>query len=248
MNLTAIISDVHANLEAFEAVLDEIKKLRVKDIYSLGDIIGYGPDPVKCTKLAMKHCKLRLMGNHEYEVRNVGSLKFNPTAQKAADWTREQVLSAGLLDAATDLPEYHLDDGILYVHGSVNDPITDYVHETDTQGFSNFDDITETLERDFQSFRLCFVGHNHQPFLATSEGFLHPHDDINEFYVGDQNLYVSVGSVGQPRDKDPRACFVTFDGEVVKYHRVNYPHEITAEKIYNTPLPDIQGQRLQWGK
>ncbi|OVE75656.1 hypothetical protein BVX97_03930 [bacterium E08(2017)] len=248
MNKIAVISDVHSNLEAFSAVLMTIKKLGIETIYSLGDTIGYGPNPVECVKLAVDNCSVRLMGNHEYSVRNPGEMAFNEYAEAAVNWTREQLEHADMLDEATDLGAALKRENTLFVHGSIKDPVSDYVKETDSDGYSNFDDIANTLEKDFTAFELCFVGHNHQPFLATGEGFLHPHDDVDEFYVKDQKLYVSVGSVGQPRDMDTRACFVTYDGEVVKYHRVPYPLDITAEKIINSPLPDILGKRLYIGR
>lgn len=246
METIAIISDVHSNLEAFQAVLERIDELGIKDIYSLGDMVGYGPDPVECTLLAENRCNVRLLGNHEYFIRFPEDSVVNPVAQKALDWTRERLAEAGLSDRATDLKASLLQDEVLYIHGSVRG-IIDYVREVDYDGLSNFDEIVRTLEEDFSKFKLCFVGHNHQPFLATAEGFLHPHDDIDEFYVADAKLYISVGSVGQPRDRNNSACFVTFDGELIKYHRVKYPFEVTAKKIMDAHLPDILAERLYTG-
>lgn len=247
MRKTAIISDIHSNLEAFTAVLAEIDRLGVRTIYSLGDTVGYGPDPEECTRLAAKRCQVRLLGNHEYALVSPGQFTFNSYAAQALDWTQIQLTKAGLFEEATRLPQYYKHGNHLFVHGSVRDVVADYVRETDVDGFSSFDELINTLTYDFTSFKLCFVGHNHRPFLATREGFLHPHDEVNEFSVAKEKLYVSVGSVGQPRDGDPRSCFVVFDGKTIQYHRVPYDVSRTAEKILAAGLPAILADRLSNG-
>ena len=248
MQKTAIVSDIHSNLEAFTAVLAEIDQLGIETIYSLGDTVGYGPDPEECTRLAAKRCNVRLMGNHEYTLRNPGKLPFNSQAKQAIDWTRSRLEKAGLLDEAANLAAYYKRGNYLFVHGSVRDAFSDYVLETDGEGYSAFDEMINTLTYDFTGFSVCFVGHNHRPFLVTREGFLHPHDEMNEFSVADEKLYVSVGSVGQPRDGDPRACFVVFDGKTIRYHRVAYDSARTAEKILAAGLPSAQASRLLTGE
>lgn len=249
MSLIAVISDVHGNLEALEAVLAEIDRLGVKAIYSLGDVVGYGPDPEECVRITVSRCKHRLMGNHEYAVIHT-NLAFvsNRVAQAALEWTRKRVRDASLLDALTGLSPHHQEADTLFVHGSARDALEEYVTEADRSGYSNFDAVVDSLEKDFTSFRLCFVGHNHKPFLATTEGFLHPHAGLREFVLPEEEkLYVSVGSVGQPRDHDVRACFVTFDGEKVVYHRVPYPWEVTAAKIRSRGLPEFLAERISRG-
>lgn len=250
MSTLAVISDVHGNLEALQAVLGEIDALGIETIYSLGDVVGYGPDPEACLRITVERCRLRLMGNHEHAVIHVETgFAFNPVAQKALEWTRQRILEADLLDQISGLQPHHQEGDVLYVHGSARDALEEYVTESDRAGYSNFDQVVESLEQDFTSFRLCFVGHNHKPFLATTEGFLHPHEGMKEFQVPrEEKLYVSVGSVGQPRDRDPRACFVTFDGAKVAYHRVPYPIEITAEKIRSRGLPAYLGERIAVGR
>lgn len=250
MSTIAVISDVHGNLEALEAVLARIDALGAAAIYSLGDAVGYGPDPEACLRLTAARCRHRLMGNHEYAVvhENLG-FTFNPVAQKALEWTRGRVQEAGLLGLIGGLQPHHQEGEVLFVHGSARDALEEYVTESDKRGYSVFDEMVESLEKDFTSFRLCFVGHNHKPFLATTEGFLHPHDGLKEFQVPrDEKLYVSVGSVGQPRDRDPRACFVTFDGDRVAYHRVPYDFATTAGKIRARGLPAYLADRLAVGK
>lgn len=250
MSTIAVISDVHGNLEALQAVLARIDELGVKAIYSLGDVVGYGPDPEACILLTEQRCRLRLMGNHEFGVLHANpGFTFNAAAQKAIDWTRERIEKAGLVERIRGLQSCYLEGDLLFVHGSARNALNEYILEADGSGYSTFDKILESLEKDFTSFRICFVGHNHKPFLATTEGFLHPHQGLSEFQVPlDEKLYVSVGSVGQPRDRDPRACFVTFDGSKVNYHRVAYPFATTAEKIRTSGLPGALADRLALGK
>lgn len=249
--MIAVISDVHGNLEALEAVLVEIDTLGIETVYSLGDVVGYGPDPEACVRRVAARCRLRLAGNHEYGVLHPDhpGFRFNATAEISLDWTRARLASAGLLDVIAGLPSRHQEGDLLFVHGTAQDPLGAYLLESDSSGLSAYDAVAESLASNFSDFRICFVGHNHRPFLATTEGFLHPHDRLSEFQLpADEKLYVSVGSVGQPRDRDPRTCFVTFDGERVRYHRVPYPHEITAAKIRALGLPGSLADRLAAGK
>ncbi len=244
----AVISDVHANIEAFSAVLKEIDRLGIGEVYALGDMIGYGPNPVECVELARQRCRIQVEGNHEYSIRYPDAFVNNPVAEEAMAWTRAVLRERGLLEQATEFPHYHQEGACVYLHGSVQDVLADYVMETDADGYSAFDEIQEVIRLKFDSFRICFVGHNHRPFLATTEGFLHPHDENREFFLGEERLYASVGSVGQPRDGDARACFVEFDGETLRYHRVAYPCETTARKILEQGLPEILGRRLMMGR
>ncbi len=187
------------------------------------------------------------MGNHEYAVVHPIRHLFNPEAAKALDWTHEQLKAAGELESIGEMPLSFPEDNVLYVHGSVNDPLMEYVSETDDRGLSSFSAVAQDLEQAFTTFSLCFVGHNHLPFLATQEGFIHPHDAMMEFTVIDEKLYACVGSVGQPRDGDPRACFVVFTGDKICYHRVEYDKQLTADMIYASDLSDYLGDRLLTG-
>lgn len=243
-----VLSDIHGNLAAFEAVLARLDELGVDTIYSLGDTVGYGPQPVECMQLARKRCAVMLMGNHEFAAYNGGCDYFNPTAARAIAWTRKQLQLADELDQLQDLPASFREGAVLYAHGSAHDPIHDYVLEQDSQGYSFFDTMVQQLDRDFTDFDLCFVGHNHKPFLCTQEGFIHPHDNVSKFHVTGQKLYVCVGSVGQPRDADPRACFVIYDGASVTYHRVSYPVLTTMDKIIEVGLPEKLAKRLAVGR
>jgi diadenosine tetraphosphatase ApaH/serine/threonine PP2A family protein phosphatase len=249
MGTFAVISDVHGNLEALQAVLARIDELKIEAIYSLGDVIGYGPDPEACVLLTESRCCLRLMGNHEHALLHPDEgMSFNASARDALDWTRQRIRQAGLLDRLGEPEPCHQSRDILFAHGAVRNTLNEYLQESDRTGYSTFDELVESLENDFIDFRICFVGHNHKPFLATTEGFLHPHPGLNDFHVAaEERLYVSVGSVGQPRDGDPRACFVTFDGSQVTFHRVAYPVATTAGKIRSRALPERLAERLAVG-
>lgn len=249
MSTIAVISDVHGNLEALEAVLARISALEVEVIYCLGDVVGYGPDPEACVRITGDRCRMRLMGNHEYALLHEEfGRNFNSLARTAIDWTRARFHDACLLEGIKELRSHHQEGDRLFVHGSPRDSLNDYLFESDQDGYSNFARVLESLDQYFRSFRLCFVGHNHHPFLATREGFLHPHDGMMEFQLPeDEKLYVSVGSVGQPRDRDPRACFATFDGSRVIFHRVAYDIATTAAKIKACGLPKALAERIAVG-
>jgi len=244
----ALISDVHGNFPAFCAVLAEIERLGIQRIISLGDTVGYGPQPVECLEMAIDACHVMLMGNHELRVLDPSKTRMNRTAALASDWTRDQLEQAHLIPILKTLPKHYQEDELLFVHGTPKDTLRDYLMEQDYMGYSNFDKIVQSLEEDFKNFRLCFVGHNHLPFLATEDGFIHPHDGQRQFQLEDRKLYVSVGSVGQPRDRDPRASFVTYDGESVQFHRVSYDIEATRAKFLVTDLPEYLSNRLLEGR
>ncbi len=246
----AVISDIHSNLEALQAVLARIDALGIETIYALGDVIGYGADPEACLRLVAKRCHHRLLGNHEHAVLDpTAGARFTEFARKAIDWTRERIRQADLFNLISGLRPAYQQGDIYFAHGTVRNPLHEYLRESDSSGYSTFDEMAESLERDFTDFRICFIGHNHHPFLATTEGFLHPHKGLSEFHVsGDNKFYLSVGSVGQPRDGDPRACFVTFDDSHASFHRVPYPFAITAEKILAAGLPRFLADRLAAGQ
>ena len=246
----AVISDIHGNLEALQAVLARIDALGIETIYCLGDVVGYGADPEACLRLVEKRCRLRLLGNHEHAVLDAtAGARFTELARNALDWTRESIRRAELFNLISGLSPACQQGDIYFAHGTVRNPLHEYLHESDSSGYSTFDEMAESLARDFIDFRICFIGHNHHPFLATTEGFLHPHEGLSEFHVSrDDKFYLSVGSVGQPRDGDPRACFVTFDDSRVIFHRVAYPFAITAEKILAAGLPKFLADRLAEGQ
>jgi len=241
----AIISDVHGNLAALEAVLDDIDHLGVDRIVSLGDVVGYGPDPAECIRLVSERCAWMLMGNHEFALLH-GTEGFNPIARTAMEWTRQELRDRGLLRQLDGLRPARLEEDRLYVHGSARDPLMDYVREAES--YVAFRRLVEELRRSFTLFNLCFTGHNHRAFLGTDQAFIFPHPGAHRFAVRGAKLYVCVGAVGQPRDDDPRACYVLFNGEEVEFRRVHYDIEATARRIREAGLDDFLADRLFLGQ
>ena len=248
----ALISDIHANLEALTAVLEDISAQGVREVVCLGDIIGYGPDPVACLDLVMDRCDLTILGNHD-QAAIFDPDGFNPVALNAIYWTRDQLESGSggperanrRWDFIGELPRRHDEGEILFVHGSPREPTNEYVfpeHVFETQRM-------EMLMGRFEQF--CFQGHTHIPGVFTEGGrFLTPHDVDYVMPLAEEKLMINVGSVGQPRDDDRRACYVILDTaqRTVRYRRVEYDYQATAGKIHRIPeLDDMLGDRLSRG-
>lgn len=245
---TAFVSDIHGNLAALEAVLADIDKHEPDEIICLGDTVGYGPQPRECLQIVREQCDLVLMGNHENAVLN-GAEHFTPLARIAIDWTAQQLRDNNALQYLSSLKPAHHRKNCLFVHGSVRDPLFDYVREADSPWM--FYRLVQTLREDFKNFELCFVGHNHRAFLGTEVGYIFPHSDndnpVMKFHVESQKAYVSVGSVGQPRDGNPLSSWLMYDGKDVEYHRVDYDREITIALIHQANLPEFLAERLLYG-
>jgi diadenosine tetraphosphatase ApaH/serine/threonine PP2A family protein phosphatase len=251
--LIALISDLHSNMEAIRAVLDHVASQGIDRVVCLGDVIGYGPEPVAALRL-VKGFEVCLRGNHEEALLYVAE-DFNEKARMALDWTRDQLNSESLgkderyelwnLLSDVMLVEHRLEDALL-VHGSPRDPIREYMLPRDAQNLRKMGEIFERMDR-----ALCFVGHSHVPGVyPQAGGFVSPREAPDGFRVkpGTKAL-VNVGSVGQPRDGDNRACYATWDGETVRFHRVPYDYEATMRKIYASGgLPRYLADRLKVGK
>lgn len=259
--MIAIVSDIHGNLEALQAVLARCDELKVTEILCLGDVIGYGPDPLAVTQLAMERFRLTLLGNHE-EALNTGKHRFNPYAAQAIDWTRKQLADASagrisrIFQFKKDMPDYLawykslkpfiLEGKRLLVHGSIYDPVHDYVDEPENP--VEAENMIGTLERDFSGFDLCFAGHNHTPFLATKVGTMFPHPGHSTFRIPPgHKAYICVGSVGQPRDRDWRASFATIEGDAITFHRLTYDIVTTQKKLLDNGMHPFLAQRLAKG-
>jgi predicted phosphodiesterase len=233
----AFISDIHANLPALEAVFADIERLgTVEKILCLGDVIGYGPRPIETLELVASRCKLMLMGNHEHAVLH-GAFGFHAAAKRAVDWTRDQLQDVSpatrrkaLWSLIEDLPVRHEIDDLLLVHGSPRDPVMEYVLESDLWEGSD----STKIDQIFAAFqRLCFVGHTHRPGVFTADRCFLPAAELPDgFDISDGGKYlVNIGSVGQPRDRDNRACYVIFSGDAVYWRRVTYDIDTTAAQV-----------------
>jgi predicted phosphodiesterase len=251
--MKALISDIHANLEALRAVLDEIDSLGVREIICLGDVVGYGPQPCECLEIIRSVCNVNVLGNHEEAVLNGCPPSFSPRARRAIAWTRWALLEdPAVPEAERKAREEFMRSfkmqlrigGVTYVHGSPRGPTRDYVLPRDANDKKKMREIFARME-DY-----CFCGHSHTPGIFTAEGFTHPSDMFDLYIMGThEKALVNVGSVGQPRDGDPRACYVTFDGDTVVWRRVSYDVEATARRIYEIKeLDRFLGDRLLEGR
>lgn len=241
-----LISDIHANLTAFEAVLKDAEGLYDK-VWCLGDMIGYGPDPNECVHLLQTLDHICIAGNHDWAV--LGKLDiddFNPDARFATLWTREQ-LNDDVRDYLEDLPT-SLVEAELYtlVHGSPRHHVWEYIlYPTIAQpNFKHFDTL------------YCFVGHTHSPVIFREADnpdelceALAPIFNAGPIQFEEQRLIVNPGSVGQPRDGDARAAYGILDTEscTFEYRRVKYPVSITQEKMKKHSFPSRLWNRLAFG-
>ncbi len=249
MTITAIVSDIHGNLPALAAVLDDARERGASRLWCLGDIVGYGAHPQQCVELLREHCAHIIKGNHEQAAID-GPFGFNPLAAAAIRWTQGQFLDeAGQPDETMqfliELPERIDDDNAVLVHGSPTHPLDEYLFEQDT--LDNARDHAPKLVRCFQRIdRPCFVGHTHVPGVIDANfTWTSPAQCPDGYDTERRPCIVNVGSVGQPRDGDTRASYVLFDGEVVTFRRVEYDVERAANSIFaNDELPDLLGQRL----
>jgi predicted phosphodiesterase len=247
----AILSDIHGNLEALRAVLEDIESKGIEEIVCVGDIVGYGPNPVECLNIARRF-KLSILGNHEEAVLfRAGSRDFRVRAEMAIEWTKKQLFDVDpasgkeSLKFLHSLQEMHEDDSELFVHGSPRQPLRDYVYPKDVQSTAKIAEIFAKVPS------LCFCGHTHLPGVFEEDcSFVHPEDlPMGVYLTGSEKVMVNVGSVGQPRDGDRRSCYVTFDGEAVVFRRVEYNVEETVKKIYAAKgLDRSLGDRLRAGK
>ena len=257
--MLAIISDIHSNLEALAAVLADIAGREVEQIVCLGNVIGYGPDPCECLDLVSRHAAVTLMGNHDYAVLYEPS-KFNTGAEAACFWTRQQLdgepdvqrrgrswefLSNLPVKHTMTHPEADIGD-MAFVHGSPRRPVNEYIFPDDI--YSNPNKIQMIFDR---FAHLCFVGHTHVPgvFLDTPD-FYSP-DEVNGVFEVDpaRKALINVGSIGQPRDRDNRACYVLAGDGEVRFVRVSYDVDATVAKVLAIPeLEDYLGHRLKEGR
>ena len=248
--MRALISDIHGNLEALQAVLTDIKSKGADEIFCLGDIVGYGPNPCECIDAVMD-LDMCLLGNHD-QAALFDPEGFNAGAERAIFWTRSILEKATGPDAEKrweflgELNRRHTSDGdkIMYVHGSARNPLNEYVFPDDIYNQVKMEKIFALVPQ------YCFQGHTHIPgvFTETLE-FLDPKEIDDQYELTDQKVLINVGSVGQPRNNDCRSSYVTIDGDTVRFHHVEYDYDKTAGKIYDIPdLDNFLGDRLREGR
>lgn len=234
----AILADIHANLEALEAVLKDLEKRGGADeIWCLGDIVGYGPDPGPCIKRLVSYPHQAVAGNHDWAA--IGRLAlsaFNPDAAAAALWTADQ-LSPQEVHYLDSLPLQIIKGDFTLVHGSPRSPLWEYIIAP----------LTAQASFPLFSTPYCLVGHTHIPALFQERrgmGLLPPLLPLSE-----ERLIVNPGGVGQPRDGDPRAAYTLYDeGTRTLHHfRVSYDVGRTQHKMMGKGLPPTLAARLSLG-
>lgn len=247
----AIISDLHSNVEALTNVFEDIRSQDVDDIICLGDIVGYGPEPRPVLEMTMKTVRVSLMGNHDEAVLK-GAQNFNAWAREAIDWTREEIQikdgkEADRWEYLKRMPLRFQTNGLYFVHGSPRQPTIEYILREDIYNgaYDKFDEI-------FASFEKClFVGHSHTPCIINEDlEYVTPGEIEHNFtYTRDKRkVIVNVGSVGQPRDNDPRSCYVIVDNNTIRFRRVEYDVDSVVAKIKAVErLSDNLGLRLKKG-
>ena len=268
--MIAIVSDIHGNLEAFTVVLEEIARRGITDIVCLGDVVGYGPNPMECLDLVSQRCKLALMGNHDFAV-FYEPFNFNSGAEQASYWTRgrfesdpDRVRCATRWKFLGNLPARIRTNEFLAVHASPRRPINEYIFPDDI--YTNPTKFVSIFER-FE--RLCFVGHTHVPGVFREGPDFYSPDELDyKFEITDEKAIVNVGSVGQPRDRDPRSSFVILHppangtgaaaatkaapgapGGYIEFVRLPYDVDTTVKKVEAIPeLDNFLGTRLLDGR
>jgi len=246
----AILSDVHGNLEALTAVLDECKHQGVERILFLGDAVGYGADPGRCLQLLRETAQTMIMGNHDSACALDGDIgSFNEDATAAVLWTRDN-LSQGDIDFLKSLPLEHFDGGMHLVHSSPHLPHRWHYIMTEHEARQAFA---------ASNSHLIFVGHSHIPInyveverrrvFGGEVRKIEPDYSVELKVSGQRRYIINVGSVGQPRDHDPRAAYGLYDSNSRSFQlsRVSYDQQKTSEKILRNGLPGFLAARIKDG-
>jgi predicted phosphodiesterase len=241
----AIISDIHANIEALESVLADIKSQKADEIICLGDIVGYGANPNECIDLVKKSCSLIILGNHDAAA--IGLLStdhFNVHAKIAIDWTSEN-LSPDSQSFLRSLPLKENKYSHAFVHATPYEPNMWYYITSLEEAAFNFQ-FFETV--------FCFVGHTHIPIIIVLENekevYVHQSNEIKYPEMTQARFLINVGSVGQPRDRNSKACYgiLDTDTELFSYVRVAYDITKTQNKMRKIKMPDFLVTRLVDGR
>jgi diadenosine tetraphosphatase ApaH/serine/threonine PP2A family protein phosphatase len=243
----AILTDIHSNLPALEAVLEAIDDARLERIWCLGDVVGYGAQPDDCARLVSERCELSLVGNHDLAV--TGEIEtdvFSASAAAAVEWTRANC-EAETMDFLKGLKPEHTEQEVGLYHASPRDPVWEYVLAVDQ--------ARECMQE--QSARVSLIGHSHVALwfsdgpgpAGNSAGGGQAEGGI-ELDLSESRWLLNPGSVGQPRDGDSRAAWLELDTESWKatYHRLEYEIDRAAEAIRAAELPQLLAERLYVGQ
>ena len=238
---TAIFGDIHANLEALEAVLEDAASQGVTDYVCLGDVVGYNADPAACLERIREMGCPTVKGNHDQDASEDHSLdSMNPVAAEALQWTREQLdedqrLWLKRLRMVRQVGNYTI------VHSTLDQPLHWNYVTNRFDAMSNFS---------YQFTQLCFHGHTHVPRVYVKSTKVSEVAAESVEIEANSKYFVNVGSVGQPRDGDPRACYAILDSEsdLLVFRRIDYDMETTQKKILAAGLPAMLAERLADGR
>jgi predicted phosphodiesterase len=241
----AFISDIHANLEALEAVLEDIAGQNIDEIICLGDIVGYGANPNECCELIKAKCPVTLIGNHDAAaVDQLSTQHFNIHAKIAIEWT-SQNLKKDSFNFLSSLPFKATKPSMTLVHATPYEPNMWYYITSLEEAAFNYQ---------FFDTPLCLVGHTHIPIIIVldkdKELYVHQDTLIKLDDLEDSRFLINVGSVGQPRDRNPKSCYGIFDDvqREFSYRRVSYNIEKTQAKMKKIKMPEFLISRLEDGR
>ena len=243
-----IYSDLHANLEALEVVLEQLQEIEKVDmLICLGDIVGYGANPNECIERVRETTEYVIAGNHDHAALDLTDIRyFNPYAKKAVQWTQE-TLTKRSNEYLHSLPlKYHFpEEDFMIVHATPSKPEAwNYI----------FSRQEARYELNSFSEKICFVGHSHQPLIIESHNneinVIHANNGTDVIELKKECRYIiNDGSVGQPRDRNPKSAFCIFDSDkmTVQIKRIEYDIEAAQKKILDAGLPELLADRLATG-
>ncbi|MFQ5952331.1 MAG: metallophosphoesterase family protein [Candidatus Omnitrophota bacterium] len=240
--LYVIISDIHGNLEAFDAVVKSFPRTKEKEIICPGDVIGYGANPNECIDKITSLGAATIMGNHEAAVLGKTDISyFNPHAAEAVMWTAKHLEESGK-DYIDNLPLIHEDSNFIMVHGTLHNPEQFRYMMTNVDAVNTFKILKA---------QICFVGHSHVPAtFILKDGRISLSFKSKIKLEKEAKYIINVGSIGQPRDGDWRACYCVYDSkkEEMELRRVEYDVKTAQKKIIEAGLPRILAERLAFGR
>ncbi len=238
-----IISDIHGNLEALTIVLEELENSNIDKYMCLGDIVGYGANPNECITLIREKTDIIIAGNHDHAA--VGLTRtdnFNPYAKRAVEWTNKTLITENIEFLKGLSLNLVIDETIMIVHSTPSRPeIWNYI-------FSTYE---ARREFSYYSEPIGFIGHSHQPLIFHGDGERCYLYRDNRITINLEERYlINVGSVGQPRDGNPKACYCIYDNDesIVEIYRTEYDVETARQKIIDAGLPEVLGDRLIEGQ
>lgn len=238
-----ILADIHSNLEAFIEVKKQRETENIDKFICLGDIVGYGANPKECIIQSKEMFDVIIAGNHDWAAAGTFDLLcFNQYAREAVKWTKE-IIDEAEANFLKSLPLIKEVDDFILVHGSLYHP----------DDFNYILNLPEALKA-FNNMQqhICFIGHSHAPAIfVKGENLSIDYLDVSKIKMAPEKKYIiNVGSVGQPRDGNPKACFCIYDTDtkIAEIKRVSYPVEKTQNKIINAGLPYFLATRLAGGR